>query len=183
MRSNMTKSNGLKSFSADLKRIKDKPLELVEAILDKAVDSAEHAYVEAATGASTLKPSALKMRHSVRIIRGQGASIVLRVSGKHSPLSAVTVRPGVDVVTTGKARQAISVQGLLGRPPVTLERGFIWSRAVFVRPSGERRKFRSASSLLSKAGARPSPAYLLGKTSDDVVSTALSVISSELDKA
>lgn len=178
----MTRAKGFKSFPADLQRLKDAPLSQVEESLERAAASANDAYVAAATGVSTLKPSALKMRHSVRIMRGKGSVIVLRVSGKHSPLSAVTVRPGVDVATTGKARQSVSVQGLLGRAPVTLERGFVWSRTVFARPVGEGRKFRSASSLLSKAGARPSPAYLLGKTSEEVVSAALSVLSEELEK-
>lgn len=177
----MTSIKGSKKFSADLMRLQSRPAEIVEEMLGAAAEKAEKAFIEAATGASTLKTPALKMRYSVKVLRGRGAVLTLRVSGKHSAISAVDVSPGLSAPTTGNARQAVYVSGMRGRPAVMLDRGFVWSRGVFVRPPGERRRFVSAKSLLSKAGARPSPAFLLGKSQDDVAAAAIEVLSHALE--
>lgn len=159
-----------RSYKADLAALSGKEMDNLRGRLNRAAACgvwAFDAYAHAKT--TTHPPISARVRYSK-----SAGTVTLAVSGAVPSLRHVRVEPSLDVDTTGRSRQLVTVTGWTGRA-VPVPRGFIW-RGVILQRRETGRKFDNAKPYLMERGALPRPSEILARCAGAVVTEVEAVL-------
>lgn len=145
-----------RSYTADLAKLASKEMDSLRGRLNRAAARGVRVFDAYAHSKTTTHPP---ISARVKYSRASG-TVTLAVSGKIPSLRYVRVSPTLDVDTTGRKRQLVTVTGWMGRS-VAVPRGFIW-RGIILR-RGDRKKLENAKAYLAEHGALPRPSEILSR--------------------
>lgn len=152
-----------RSYNADLAALSGKEMDNLRGRLNRAAERGVRAFDTYAHSQTTTHPP---ISARVRYSRVAG-TITLAVSGAAPSLRYVRVEPSLDVDTTGRNRQLVTVTGWTGLT-VPVPRGFIWNGIILQRRETGR-KLDNAKFYLMEHGALPTPAEILARCAGSVV--------------